>query len=479
MQGLSSTLPRAEATAAPCVLVVDDSGAARRALERMLESAGIRVALASSGEEAFTRCLEQPFDLVVTDQRMGALSGLHLCRLLRSDPATASTPVVVLTADQDRRQRFWAGEAGADAYVRKKNTDAELLSVVSELLARPAKASPRTARQRGIARPMERLCEVLDELLFSATVANAARELVAHVGDRATFMTRLLELAGEVADYDYLTLSLGGPLGAAHGVHVRGPWPQDGSVGLAALGLGEASHRGALLLREGADAGAVAPGEPMSFSIAAGGEPLGHLVAFPRARRLGAQDEKTLAVVAREIGIVTKSLFLVEETHRLAHTDGLTGLANRRAATERIAHETKRATRHDTPLAIVLCDVDHFKQVNDRYGHVVGDEVLRRVAAALESGVRSTDLVARWGGEELMVVLPNAGRAGARIVAERIRALVARDAGIPGSVALVTISAGVAHLEPGMRSDPDNLVARADEALYRAKERGRNRVEVG
>ena len=479
MQGLSSVSPRTDDTAAPRVLVVDDSAAARRALARMLESAGMRVETACSGEDAFAHCLERSVDLVVTDQRMGALSGLQLCRLLRSDPSTSCTPVVVLTADHDRRQLFWAREAGADAYVRKENTDAELLPVVSGLLTRPAQHPVRVVRPRTTTGPLERLCEVLDELLFSATVANAARQLIAHVGDRTTFMTRLMELAGEVADYDYLTVCLDGPLGTAHAVHVRGPWPSDGARGLRALGIDEPDQRAALVLREGADAGEVVAASPMSLPIAAGAETLGHIAAFPSAHRLGAQDEKTLSVVARELGVVTKSLFLVEETHRLAHTDGLTGLANRRAGADRLEHEIERAIRHGTPLAIALCDVDHFKHVNDRCGHAVGDEVLRRVTATLSRGVRRTDLVARWGGEELLIILPNAGQAGARIVAERLRALVARDAGIPDLVPTVTISAGVAHLDPGAPTDPCALIARADEALYRAKERGRNRVEIG
>ncbi len=156
----------------------------------------------------------------------------------------------------------------------------------------------------------------------------------------------------------------------------------------------------------------------------------------------------------------------------LATTDGLTGLLNHRAFQERLAEEFGRADRHDAPLSLLLLDVDQFKQYNDAFGHPAGDDVLRRVADVLRRSVRDADQVARYGGEEFVVVLPQTDVAGARLIAERIRAAVATE---PWPRRLVTVSVGATSLGPDAPT-PAAMIARADDALYRSKREGRDRV---
>ena len=168
-----------------------------------------------------------------------------------------------------------------------------------------------------------------------------------------------------------------------------------------------------------------------------------------------------------------------ELLRRLAYMDGLTDVANRRHFDQTLEAEWRRCRRSHQPLALILLDIDHFKQFNDRYGHQAGDECLRRVAAALRSGLsRSHDLVARYGGEEFVCLLPESALAGAATRAEALRqavqALGIEHAGSPAGV--VTISAGVAALVPEADSSPAALLALADERLYRAKAQGRNWV---
>ena len=124
-------------------------------------------------------------------------------------------------------------------------------------------------------------------------------------------------------------------------------------------------------------------------------EPLGTIVATASARRIGAEDEATLALLAREIAVPAKALFLVERVRALASTDALTGLWNRRRMSERVAEELARFERHGAPVSVAIVDADKFKSVNDVYGHAAGDDVLRYVAATLRTGVRSVDAVAR------------------------------------------------------------------------------------
>ncbi|HVC84167.1 MAG TPA: GGDEF domain-containing protein [Solirubrobacteraceae bacterium] len=162
-----------------------------------------------------------------------------------------------------------------------------------------------------------------------------------------------------------------------------------------------------------------------------------------------------------------------DELARLATCDPLTGLLNRRGFDQRVGHEIERHRRSSEPFSILLCDLDHFKGINDRHGHAVGDGVLTRVAATLLDGVRTIDAVARVGGEEIAVLLVHCDRAGAYSVAERLREAVAEAHG--GDPA-VTISIGIA--EAGPDELPAQLYARADGALYDAKRAGRNCVRA-
>lgn len=166
-----------------------------------------------------------------------------------------------------------------------------------------------------------------------------------------------------------------------------------------------------------------------------------------------------------------------EELSRLSRTDGLTGLANRGHFDRTLRLEVERSARHGHPLTLAVLDLDRFKAVNDVHGHVVGDHVLRRTAAALARSIRAHDLAARVGGEEFALILPDTDRAGGHALAERARAAVGSTPGLTGVGDVeVTASAGVAQLRPG--EDAEQLYARADAALYAAKAAGRDRTLI-
>ncbi len=168
-----------------------------------------------------------------------------------------------------------------------------------------------------------------------------------------------------------------------------------------------------------------------------------------------------------------------ETLARLSTTDGLTGLRTRRYAQEVLSIEFLRARRYHSPLSVMMADLDHFKQVNDTFGHPAGDTVLRGVSSLLLSELRATDVAGRYGGEEVIVILAQSELEGARLLAERWRSVVEQTQfeSTDGAAIETRISIGIAGFGPGMKA-PDDLVAAADVALYRAKERGRNCVEV-
>jgi diguanylate cyclase (GGDEF)-like protein len=203
-----------------------------------------------------------------------------------------------------------------------------------------------------------------------------------------------------------------------------------------------------------------------------------------RGLELGANDyitkpfnnEELLARVAVMVRVKTAE----DKVRHLSQTDDLTGMYNRRFLQARLEEELARATRYRTSLACVLLDIDHFKKVNDTHGHAAGDELLRQVAGVIRSHVRKSDLAVRYGGEEFLLILFENDLAGARRVAERIRADVASRAFSWNGLTLrATISSGVAVYPHQTVSSPDELIGRADTALYEAKASGRNMVCAG
>lgn len=176
-----------------------------------------------------------------------------------------------------------------------------------------------------------------------------------------------------------------------------------------------------------------------------------------------------------EIAFAVMAMQDVRELRRIATHDVLTGLPNRMAFSEAFARERLRAERGKHPIAFAMIDFDHFKSINERFGHPGGDGVLRRSSAAIVEALRPGDMVARWGGEELLVMLPNTRLEPARQAIERALAAVrALDMPLNGTWARPTFSAGV--IEMTGNESLDDLVARADKALYQAKHAGRDRV---
>ncbi len=198
-------------------------------------------------------------------------------------------------------------------------------------------------------------------------------------------------------------------------------------------------------------------------------------IALSRGQRFTEQELHQLEGLLGMLVYPVRNALLFHRALRTAYTDPVTGINNRSAMDDVLGHDIELARRHKQPLALLMLDVDFFKQVNDEHGHVVGDAVLRQLAECIIETVRRSDNVFRYGGEEFNVILSNTSHDGALLLAERIRQAVAHHEFSYADLKLqITVSIGVAMLDNN--EGPADLVDKADQALYQAKNAGRNRV---
>jgi diguanylate cyclase (GGDEF)-like protein len=223
-----------------------------------------------------------------------------------------------------------------------------------------------------------------------------------------------------------------------------------------------------------------ADGRLVTMPLVAGHETFGCLVLLCEpGYRLGKDQVETFRSAVNHLGLALRNALVYKEVKLRADRDGLTRIYNRHSFEERLVYEIKRRRRYNHDLSLLMVDLDHFKQVNDTYGHKAGDMVLRKVGEILTETFRGTDLAARYGGEEFVVLLPHTSEEDAWKLAERIRE------SIQGSVFTfedkqfsVTASIGVASVEAGALTKDDDLIIKADKALYKAKNNGRNMVVI-
>jgi two-component system, cell cycle response regulator len=456
----------------PRLLVVDDSSSIRTLLGQRLRGQGHEVEEAADAETAFELAVAHPPEVVITDLVMTGLSGVQLCRLLRNDPSTAHVPVVLLTASGDKRSRFWARSAGAAAYVGKDRVDdliALLPSLASSSRAQVSATGVRTSRRS----LQERISSILDGALFESVLAGEVRAL-ASAGELERLFDGLATLLSDVLSYRWLAMAADRAYAPmfAHG-H---PVDRERSEAATRVALEAPSERPLHFVGDERAVAGDGPA-PWTLPLMLGGAQVGRLAVAPTARGLSRDDQRLLSLVAGELGGPLQMAALYEDARRLATTDMLTGLLNRRAFLDAIERERARSDRHAFPLSLLLLDVDHFKRVNDERGHAAGDAVLQGVARVLATVARKSDFVARWGGEEFVVALPQTSEAGARVAAERVRRAVAAEThAVPGGAERiqVTVSVGIASADAPW--SVDKLVGAADAAMYTAKIAGRNRV---
>ena len=437
------------------ILLVDDSLIALDAIGGALSDHGFDVSTTGSPNEALDLATgeAEPFDLFILDVRMPKMDGCELTRRLRRHERTAATPILLFTSLDSTDDRVAGLDAGADDFCAKVLPDAAMLARIRSFIALGQVRTQLIAQQQAVALApdvddealrTQRVMVLHDDPNKGERLAGDIRKamrsecLVFHRDPAAK-----LDIAG--ADVVIASWAL-----AAKGDHALLKRHTEIPPVLV-LDDVDASERRVAAFDAGAD-------DYLSASM-----PSAELVAR-LASAMRRHRRQTQLREARDRAMLA------------ATRDPLTGLFNRGYLQEAFALELKRASRSDRAMSVVMIDIDHFKNINDTFGHAAGDRTLREVAKRLIRASRSTDTLARYGGEEFVVILAETGFANAMVSAERFRAaidgtLVEGD----GKRRLVTISAGVASY-PEHGIDAAELLAHADAALYMAKRTGRNRV---
>ncbi len=453
------------------ILVVDDIATNRMILRAKLASSYYDVVQAESGVEALEKThIFQP-DLILLDIVMPDMNGFEVCRKLKGDPKTAHIPVVMVTALIEPGDRLRGLECGADDFLSKPINDLALLSRVRNLLRAKfmfdeLRLRDKTTQELGLGEP------ILDD--FDAATLPGRVTLVPTNSKMAQVWEEQLSphpsVSTKVMLAEHEVIELDSPdIPDVFVIHARLGAFGDGLRLVSHLrSRPRTRHTGVILVVPDGDQEKAAKG----LDLGASDYIFDPFDASEMLVRINSQ--------IRRKHISDRLRSNVTDTLRLAVLDPLTGLYNRRYATQHLEKITERARESGKGFALMVLDIDKFKRVNDNYGHNEGDQILKEFSRRIQENLRGVDLVSRIGGEEFLIAMPDTSENEARIASERLRKVIeqtpfpcaAREGGLH-----ITVSIGVTLGDPG-EQDVESLICQADKALYASKADGRNMVTL-
>ena len=447
------------------VLVVDDLPANVRLLEVKLNAEYYDILTAKSGIEALEVVKTHSVDIILLDVMMPDMDGFEACRHLKTNPKTSHIPVVMVTALSEIKDRITGLEAGADDFLTKPIDDVALFARIKSLVRTKIMLDELRLRDQttvefggfeggiNLDSSGANILVVDDDFVQSKQIVNKLSTLDFV---KVQALQNPAETIEKVSSDDFDLVIISTQLEGVDGLRLCSQMRSHEST----------RHIPILILVDDSDKNLLIKGLDMGVSD--------YIITPIEGNELIARVKTQIK--RKRYQDALKSNYT--KNVNMAMTDALTGVYNRRYFDAHSKNLVDQAHNLGKPLLFIMVDIDHFKKVNDTYGHQAGDVVIKDIAKILNEQVRLTDMVARFGGEEFVVIMPNTSQSDGEAVAERLRLKVENYSFKISETESInkTMSLGVAMLMPG--EDKDKLLARADKALYEAKESGRNKYVI-
>lgn len=475
------------------ILLVEDSETQLKFLKDGLINSGFEVETAANGAEAYKKLFEVVPDIVVSDIMMPVIDGYQLCRMIKNVDETKKIPVILLTVLDKKIDSFWGKKAGAQLFLSKSIDINELARHVNSTLRR----YPLTDEYKEALRQKDssdnvaqtRLNSILNDLLLKSVFANEFRNLSDFLNYERILVEKLFSLMSSFVEYSVAGIFFASPDDYAENILYIDTLGRN----LCKNVLSDIQydffrkmeeHRTLkntkfevvrILLGKEIDYKFTDLTSKIIIPLIFDKKLIGGICFYTR-QEIDYASFRYFDIMLSELLAIFKMKYQYTEKEFMSVLDGLTGLYNRRQFEIGLEQEHNRSKRHPSDFSLAILDIDFFKKVNDNFGHQYGDYVLRTVADLMKSAFRKTDLLYRYGGEELIMIMPETNIEGAIIPVQRLRRMVEDyDFEYNGVKTKVTVSIGLTMNYQELNS-PAEILKSADEALYKAKESGRNRV---
>ena len=477
------------------ILLVEDTDTQLKFLRDGLSEYGFEIETATNGSEAYKKVYSYTPDVVVSDIKMPAIDGYQLCRMLKNTDETKKIPVILLTVLENKIDNFWGKKAGAQLFLKKSIDLKELVDNINATVRRyPVSDEYKIslkAKDQADNSAQYRLNTILNDLLMKSIFSNEFRNLSDFLNYERILVEKIFSLLSSFVEYQVAGIYFSSPDDFAENILYIDTLGRNLSKNLLSdvtydffRNMGEHKE----LKNTKSEVVRVLLGKEMDYNFTdltskiiiplifdkklIGG------ICFYTRQDINYSSFSYFDVMISELLAIFKMKYQYTEKEFMSVLDGLTGLYNRRQFEISLEQELNRTKRHPSDFSLAILDIDFFKKVNDTYGHQYGDYVLKTVADLMKKSFRKTDLLYRYGGEELIIIMPETNIDGALIPVQRLRRTIEDyDFEYNGIKSKTTVSIGLTMNYQNLNTTTE-ILKTADDALYRAKENGRNKVEL-
>ena len=470
------------------VLIIDDSNTQLSSLKIFFKREGFEVETAKNGVEGFVKVYKTTPDVIISDVLMPHLGGFQLCRLLKSNKETKDIPFIMLTVLDKNLDKFWASQSGADIFLRKDYDMSVIVKSAKEMIEKMPVSN--SVKEELVSYEIEedeiitQINKILDDELMKTTITNKFREIKDYTQDDKFVAESIFKILSAIVEYDVACIYFNSPDSSLpkrlifdeQQVEIKEQVMQDIWRKLLPNNVEDFKPE---KVKNTKELEAVHSIDDLTskkeFDFYYEDTLIGKLCLYSR-ENTNWHKMRFMQTIKNEIDLFLRLKYLYTKTRFLSITDELTKLYTRRHLKSVLNQEYERSKRYGTILSVAMIDIDDFKKINDEYGHLAGDYVLKEISKILVNTLRKTDFVYRYGGEEICILMPETTLDKAIIPLERLRKTIENRIFVFEKDKIrVTVSIGASTYKKETQS-ADELIEKADSALYKAKRIGKNKV---